>query len=80
MYKLEIDCYGGIVTVETDFVYFAAAVGELIKKLQDKEVLGIPHKDIGNITATPDWMVKEAMENAPKKRGRPAGSTKKQPK
>jgi len=69
MYKLEIDCYGGTVIVETEFINFASAVGQLIKNLQDKDVLDIQNKDIGDISAIP---------NAPvKKRGRPAGSGKK---
>ena len=71
MYKLEIDCYGGKVTVETDFINFAATVGELIKKLQDKDVYGIPHEGINGIA---EFTAKEET----KKRGRPVGS-KKQP-
>jgi hypothetical protein len=67
MYKLEIDCYGGKVTVETDFINFAAAVGELIKKLQEKDVYGVSHEGINGIAEfTP--------KDESKKRGRPLGS------
>jgi len=67
MYKLEIDCYGGKVTVETDFINFAAAVGELINKLQKQDVYGMPQEGIVGISAV-------STPVSPKKRGRPLGS------
>jgi hypothetical protein len=70
MYKLEIECYGGKVTVETDFINFASAVGELINKLQQQDVYGVPQEGIVGISAV-------ATPVAPKKRGRPVGSKKK---